>query len=108
MNSMKRLLIYFFTILLLVSIYKDLTVGTPIDSRPEIQHDTETVEQESLTAVEVQVNKGDTVLTIVEELNHQNDKELDISQIQADFKALNPNAEPLHIEPGKYYYFPLY
>lgn len=102
------MLIYVFIILFIVSIHKDLTVGTPLNNKPEIHYDNNTIVQESLTATKVKVNKGDTVLSIVEELDHQNDKQLDISQIQADFKALNPNVETLHIEPGKYYYFPSY
>ncbi|GGJ83191.1 hypothetical protein GCM10007063_02130 [Lentibacillus kapialis] len=108
MNSIKRLFIYVLIVLFLVSIHKDLTVGTPMDSEPEMQNGTKTFKQESLTAVEVKVNEGDTVLTIVEELNDQNDKQLDIPQIQADFEALNPNVQALHVEPGEYYYFPLY
>ncbi|TFJ94101.1 hypothetical protein [Lentibacillus salicampi] len=109
MNSIKKLLIYIFAVLFLVSIYQDLTAGTPLNSNPNPQkQDNRTLEQETLTAIKVKVNEGDTVLSIVEKLNDQSNRPLDISQIQTDFKALNPHVEPLHIKSGTYYYFPLY
>ncbi|HLS07964.1 hypothetical protein [Lentibacillus sp.] len=108
MNSFKKILVYVFVVLFLVSIHRDLTIGTPLDSKSDGQHDNPMVEEEQANAVKISVNKGDTVLSIVEELNEQNDRELDIPQIMTDFKALNPGVEPLHIESGDDYYFPLY
>ncbi|SFA70701.1 hypothetical protein SAMN04488072_101139 [Lentibacillus halodurans] len=108
MNSIKKLLLYTFIILFLISVHQDLTVGTPLNNNLDSQNNPPIVEQENITFIKVQTNTGDTVLSIVEELNKQNNNDLDISQILDDFKALNPGVEPLHIQTGEYYYFPLY
>ncbi|RYG74712.1 hypothetical protein EU245_00590 [Lentibacillus lipolyticus] len=103
---MKRIGFYFFIILFLISVYKDLTAGILPDT-PVNEYPAEKVERESLTGVNVQVDKGDTVLSVVEELNGQQ-KKLNITQIMEDFKTLNPDENPLRIVPDEYYYFPLY
>ncbi len=62
---MKRLGLYIFIGLFLISIYKDLTTGLLPENTTE-QTDENRVEKESLTGIRAEVDKGDTVLSVVE------------------------------------------
>ncbi|QKY69472.1 hypothetical protein [Lentibacillus sp. CBA3610] len=108
MNAIKKLLLYTFIILFLISVHKDLTVGTSLNPDTDSQNQTHMIEQEERTVLKVQVSTGETVLSIAERINPQDSNHLDISQVLDDFRALNPDVEPTHITPGEYYYFPLY
>ncbi|MEC5422240.1 hypothetical protein QGM71_01870 [Virgibacillus sp. C22-A2] len=58
--------------------------------------------------IHIKVQPGDTVLSIVEELNEDTLDSLDISQLISDFKMINPNSDPYNLQAHHYYYFPLY
>ncbi|RDW21916.1 hypothetical protein [Oceanobacillus chungangensis] len=103
---MKRLIIYMLFILLCISIYKDLSInGT---SSPENASLFEQSPQSNYTITQIKITIGDTVLSVIEEINFDNNNQLDIPMIMADFKQLNPTADPFHLEPNTFYYFPLY
>lgn len=103
---MKRLMIYILFFLLCVSIYKDLTVDRTSDQ--EISRTFEQSSQLNYTIMQIKITIGDTVLSVSEKINIDNINNLDISTIMADFEQLNPTADPYHLEPNTFYYFPLY
>ncbi|MFC4558830.1 hypothetical protein ACFO3D_11500 [Virgibacillus kekensis] len=112
MGSFKKAILYLFTILLLVSLYKDLTVGTSLDT-PYKVGDEEATEIEGnnemrIYSMQVKVQNGDTVLSIVERINVDLQESLNIEKILTDFTELNPTADPKNLTAGKFYSFPVY
>ncbi|TRM12720.1 hypothetical protein FH966_14015 [Lentibacillus cibarius] len=105
---MMRFGLYIFIILFCVSIYKDLTIGIIPDNTSMNQNIGNKMEEDKLTGISMKVDKGDTILSVVEEINDHLGNKLDISEIMADFKTLNPKADPIKIQPGETYYFPVY
>lgn len=103
MSFFKKSLIFGTIILLFASIYQDLTLGS-------ISMDSENAEKTTMNYkdnyVYVQVQPGQTVLSIVEK--HNNSKSLNVNQIIKDFKKLNPNSKPYQLDAYSYYYFPVY
>ncbi|GAB3051011.1 hypothetical protein [Virgibacillus ainsalahensis] len=106
MNFFKKFFIYILFILLFISIYQDLSVGTV----PEIKKQSTDVEQsdEKYDVAHVKLKAGDTVLSIVERINNNELKQVDIEQIITDFQTINPSSDPYQLEQGVYYYFPVY
>lgn len=106
----KRLLFYFIIILLIISLYKDLTDGSfsfNHNKLGQIQQIYPNEQETKLTVVAVRVQAGDTLLSITEQINQQT-LELDIDQMINDFKTLNPTIDPFHLEPNSVYYFRIY
>ncbi|WP_067730444.1 hypothetical protein [Oceanobacillus damuensis] len=106
MYTLKKLSLYIFIILLLISIYQDLilnrtTIIPDNDAVPADYH-------EGYMIAHFKVLPGDTVLSITESLNSKNTKQLDIQKIMNDFKELNPTTDPLNLKPYTEYYFPVY
>ncbi|WP_243386309.1 hypothetical protein [Bacillus kexueae] len=111
---MKRLFIVIFSLLALYIVYYDLKVGT-LPSFQE-QNATFVTKEEQLEVFDVDqsisfqlitVNKGDTVLSIVERINEQSE-DISIETIIADFEQLNPSTKAHNILIGEAYKFPLY
>ncbi|WP_407268401.1 hypothetical protein [Radiobacillus sp. PE A8.2] len=129
MDLLKRLALILFTILFLVSVFKDLTQGTVVNkayyeeqqqteadnseqSLEQNQNPTKNIENEPqqdqpYETIRIYPKPGDTVLSIVEDLN-QNTSTLKMNQIIDDFVTLNPDANPHQINPKTAYYFPVY
>jgi hypothetical protein len=63
--------------------------------------------EEELYYQEVKVAAGQTVLSIVEQIQGEA-LPVSISQLITDFQALNPKIEPEMIQIGKVYKFPVY
>ncbi|WP_051681369.1 hypothetical protein [Virgibacillus alimentarius] len=105
----KRICIILFLFLFIMSIYKDLTTGI-IKNTLNTKIDTEITEKANIRTAKIKVYPGDTVLSIVEQINnnHHQTPNIDIEQIIIDFKKINPDADPYKLEIFKYYYFPLY
>ncbi|MUV39624.1 hypothetical protein JNUCC1_03502 [Lentibacillus sp. JNUCC-1] len=101
MEFIKRMLLYLCIWLFISSMYHDLSV----DNQPTSNS---TQEQSNSNRIEVQVEAGDTVLTVVEHVNHGLHQSFDVNRILSDFKRLNPQADPYKLQPGHYYLFPLY
>ena len=106
MQFIKRVSIYLIFLLLFVSIYKDLFASSE-------NYSSKVPEQlaftEELTGIKTRVHAGDTVLSVVEELNKDNQiLKTDITQMIADFKKLNPHIDPYNLQSNHFYYFPLY
>ncbi|MGY0692905.1 hypothetical protein ACW2QC_08950 [Virgibacillus sp. FSP13] len=108
MNFFKKSGIYLFIILIIVSIYTDLTNGSLLPSNnntiPEKQ--TESTNTRKFEIMKVKVRAGDTVLSIVEEINDSLPA-FDINQIFEDFQLIN-HTDPHKLIIGGYYYFPIY
>ncbi|WLR43958.1 hypothetical protein LC087_07585 [Bacillus carboniphilus] len=103
---MKRLLWFITFILVTYAIYYDLSVGT-INNQLNISHeeDFSSINSPKLNYQAYRVQEGDTVLSIVKEMN---DVTPSVSIIIEDFKYLNPDTEVYEIHPNVTYEFPIY
>src|SRR5690625_115464 len=103
MNFIKRVSFYMLFVLLLLSIYTDLTTGT-----------SQTVDSQALSTqtnyriIKVKISPGDNVLSIAEQLNTEHEMIHNVPQIMNDFKKINPESDPYDLHVGHYYYFPFY
>ncbi|MFG6114316.1 hypothetical protein ACGTN9_03930 [Halobacillus sp. MO56] len=116
---MKKLGLFILIILLLVSLYKDLTVGTTInrsesDNKVNTTEDPPPPQADILEPplrfnqkVPVKVKAGDTVLSIMEQL-HNGVYYHPMDDMLEDFQQLNPGIDPSSLTIDKVYYFPLY
>jgi len=107
---MKKLFGMLLVILILYSIYIDLTVGTlPTASPQRVEAVTETVKNpvKGTPSFEAKVKPGETVLTIVE---HHINKAIPVSitDLIMDFQQLNSGQAPEKIQIGATYKFPDY
>lgn len=110
MNNIIKTLSYILIALFFISIYKDLSVGTtltPVNNKKQPQEENIS-KTENITAMEVKVHQGDTLLTIAEKINPQITNNLDVTKIVEDFKALNPTVDPIELQTGEFYFFPIY
>lgn len=106
MRFITRVSIYLLILLFFISIYKDLT--NDVQKTEEIPATTE-FSQDEMTAVKREVQPGDTILTIVEDLNQSNQTfKIDINKIIKDFQKINADTNPYQLQPHQTYYFPLY
>lgn len=104
---MKRIFTYMIIILLITSIYKDLSLGTgnKTSVKDEISPNEAMYNNNDFSIIQIKVTHGDTVLSIMESIN---DEINNVEKIIADFQVLNPNTPPQQIRPGEIYYFPKY
>lgn len=108
MNTLIKFGLFILALMFIMSFYKDLTVGTLISSNHAENEQITPVVNIDSTAMRVKVQEGETVLSIVEQINQNSVQTIDIDQVLTDFKKLNPEIKPLDINAGEYYYFPLY
>jgi hypothetical protein len=103
---MKKLFGILFAVLIIYSIYFDLTIGTlPHMGSEKAEAIVKT--ESSLPYFEAKVKPGETLITIVE--NHANKSiSIPITDLINDFKSLNPGQSPEKIQIGKIYKFPKY
>ncbi|MDY0405557.1 hypothetical protein P5G51_009230 [Virgibacillus sp. 179-BFC.A HS] len=110
MAFLKRMCFYLMIALLLWSIKDDLT-NKQLQSQQELQPSEITMtaneRKQAYEVVKVKVNKGETVLTIIEKLNKA-PLRVSTEQMLTDFRTANPRADPYHLQPGMFYYFPMY
>jgi len=104
----KRILFYFILILLLISIYKDLSIGSSINNIIIESSSPKTVNTSNFDIVQIKVDSGDTVLSIVEKVNNYQINHIDINKIITDFKQINPFVNPYHLKKNRFYFFPIY
>lgn len=110
---MKRLVGVIIAIIILYSVYYDLSQGTlPANMIKEttvskMSTDSESNREEARPYFEEKVGAGDTVISIIEE--HLNDSiSVPITEVITDFKELNNGVSPQEIQQGKVYKFPTY
>lgn len=106
---MKKLLSIVAVFLLSYAIYYDLKVGTLPHTIINEAEATSKVESENSTIpyFEVEIQPGETVLSIVEK-NLKKSLSVSISELIQDFQQLNPGQKPEEIQIGKTYKFPDY
>jgi len=103
MKTIKNCCVILLFLLLISSIYKDLDLTTPSTLQYSAN---ETIINNNV--IKVKIERGDTVLSIVEKLNQFDEEHINIQQVMTDFKKANPHVDPYHLKPNKYYFFPLY
>ncbi|HEY4602652.1 MAG TPA: hypothetical protein VIG73_15425 [Cerasibacillus sp.] len=104
MRILKKSGIFLLFLLLLISIYKDITIDKQLDS-PLVKQD----QMIRFHVIKRQIETGETVLSIIEEIHGGNRPHtLNIKQILADFKMINPNSNPYQLKDGHFYFFPKY
>ena len=97
---MVRFIAFIVLFLLVISAYHDLNkIGVSTEPAG--------LQQEGAYR-EVVVRPGDTVLSVIEELNSGRSLPQDISGMIKDFSRLNPKANPYALSAGKRYRFPYY
>ncbi|WP_100398332.1 hypothetical protein [Bacillus sp. FJAT-44742] len=129
---MRKLFGFLLIVIAIIAVYYDLTVGTlptvvdePATPQAEAtvheeeKNEEEQTEQESPppppspessfneSAVEVTVEPGQTVLSIVEQL-HEGPVPASIQQVSHDFSRLNNDILPEEIQIDQTYWFPTY
>ena len=105
---MKKIVAYIVALIIVYSIYYDLTVGT-LPSITVVSAEL-AVEHTSLPAIPftlIKVKTGDTVISIVENFQ-QGPLPVPIDQVVQDFQDLNQNLKPEQIQIGNQYKIPLY
>ncbi|WP_050615786.1 LysM peptidoglycan-binding domain-containing protein [Bacillus testis] len=101
---MKRLVFLGLALLFIYSSYIDLTKGTLPRKSPSSVETKETMA--SIPYIEVEVQPGDTLLSIMEDQEGTLNKP--IETIMADFEKLNSGVSPRELQIGKTYKFPAY
>lgn len=104
MSFMKRFFICILVLLLFISIYKDLTDHKETKDPTIVNYHSNT----DYTIMHMKVQPGDTVLSIIEQINQNRLQKSDITQVLSDFQSLNPTVDPYNIYPYAFYYFPKY
>lgn len=99
MSTLKKYFFIILFILLLLSVMHDLSKENKIYIEDPTLGPT-------IEIATIKVNPGDTVLSVVEEINEI--ESLNIEQIILDFEALNPGVNYKALIPHTFYYFPLY
>lgn len=100
---MKKLLGIAFVLLVIYTMYYDVKFGTlpqPTEATIEPQ------EENAVPAKEVKIERGETVLSVVEQLNRNHRRP--IPEIVSDFERLNPGINANQLQTGETYRFPLY
>lgn len=104
---MRSLVGVFVTIIVLYSIYYDLSHGTLPAITTEQKTESQMKVASEIPYFEQTVGDGDTVLSIVENQLGRS-LPIPISDVVTDFKKLNHDLPPQHIQSGKKYKFPDY
>jgi len=103
MSFSKQIIFLIILLFLCISIYKDLN-----DNRRELIKLSNFDQENQYEVIYQYVENGDTLLSIVEDINDQNNFDLDIDIIIQDFKSLNPFVDEYHLMPNERYKFPKY
>lgn len=102
---MKRFLTGCSILLILYVVAYDLKIGTLPQTQP-VNAEIQTVEKDSNNYRTYEAGPGDTLISVVEELNTYGG--YTITSMIRDFKSLNPGVNPENIQLGKTYKFPVY
>lgn len=113
---MKNIAALFAGLIVIYSMYYDLTIGTlpSVEADPPLINEQLIVPKQvdkktaNLLYTLIEINPGDTVLSIQEQLNDDVPLPVSIQQIVSDFIEFNNGIKPEQIQVGKSYKFPLY
>src|SRR5690625_7995149 len=103
MNFIKKVSFYMLLLLLLLSIYTDLTTGTSqaVDSKALST-------QTNYRIIKVKISAGDNDLSVAEQINTEHEMINNVQQIMSDFKNINPQSKHHNLHVDEYYLFPFY
>ncbi|WP_010678136.1 hypothetical protein [Bacillus timonensis] len=105
---MKRFFGFLAIVFILYIIYYDVSVGTlPVVKNKTVSAEEVIVKTPIHPYKEMKVTAGDTLLSIVEELN-EGKQITSIESVIKDFEELNPKSKAELLQIGKTYKFPLY
>ena len=104
---MKKIIFFLLTATIGYSIYHDINHGTLEVHSTNNTLLSEDAELETSPFIALAVQPGDTVLSVVEQLQ-QAPLSTSISQVTNDFMMLNKGTRPEDIQVGKTYKFPVY
>ncbi|MFD1066383.1 hypothetical protein [Oceanobacillus locisalsi] len=102
MEFLRRISLITFIILVVASIFQDLSHFDETIPSP----DNENLEVPSFEAVPVKVTPGDTVLSITEEIQTISAASVSVEHILTTFESLNPTTSSNEIVIHEIYYFP--
>ena len=101
--KLKKIIGLLFIVLIIYSVYFDLTIGTlPAASTPATAQEAPSESPYK----EIEVKPGDTLLSIIEREEGRLPKP--INTIILDFQELNDGHSPHELQIGKTYKFPIY
>lgn len=113
MHFLKKVFVVFLALLFVRSLLYDWSTGvlefdvTPTNTEEDQKEKNNHGNKASFQAVPYQVQSGDTVLSILEQLNpHLNMYSME--KVIEDFQSLNPGIDPHSILNGNTYLFPVY
>lgn len=108
-SLLKKIAIFVAALIILYSIYYDLTTGTlPVSmATAGIEEHKSKQDQPAIPYTTKKVKRGDTVLSIAENI-HDGPLPVPIEQMVDDFRELNGQIEPNHIQINETYKFPVY
>ncbi|WP_203361738.1 hypothetical protein [Bacillus sp. REN10] len=106
---MKNFLFLVILLLVVAGVWHDLTRGSLPQKETAVIHETDSApaSHTSIASQTVKVKRGDTVLSILEEIHH-GQLPVDISQAVNDFNRLNKGMTPEEVQIGQSYQFPVY
>ncbi|HLS34910.1 MAG TPA: hypothetical protein VK061_01570 [Bacillota bacterium] len=106
MKFIKQNSIYILIIFVILSVYADITTHNDVKTKNLCNafHD----ETSRYTIVSYEVKDGDSVLSVMEDINKHKFHQQPIEQMIDDFLVMNPDANPYQLIPNKIYYFPIY
>lgn len=108
MTNIKKLSIILVVLLFIISIYKDLTIGTPSDNKYQATDSQVSHSINDFTIIKAKVYSGDNLLSIAEQLNSTRFTQINIEKLIEDFQLVNPTVDPYNLQINNFYYFPLY
>lgn len=102
--NVKKVMLFIVIILLLLSIYHDLQKGIVIYDEPK----TTVINEQPMIVVKKRAKPGDTILSLIETVNHDTLEHLDVQQLISDFKNINPQLMSNDLEVDELYFVPVY
>lgn len=101
-------------LLMIISIYIDLSVGTPISTTIHQKNEKEMTSpnhyeqySDSFQVISYHFQNGDTLLSVFDHF-HSNEQSINIEQALTDFQALNPTTNIYQLKAETTYLFPVY
>lgn len=96
---------YMLLFLIIISVYNDLSQVEQSSSPINKSHLTD---EKTLFVITRTIHRGDTLLSIMEEIHGNNNTNWQIDQVIHDFKLINDGQDPYQLIEQQTYYFPLY
>jgi len=106
MSFLKNLCLYTCIILLILSLYNDLTKSFVHQTHTNTEENG--VQMNETNVVQIKLSAGDTFISVAERLYGKEFVWKNVDKVIKDFADVNPNIDPFHLDYNTYYYFPVY